>query len=719
MKDIRYEDIKELVRGYYAQNKSSASYMELIAILKISRKHKAYLKRALEELTRDGILQCKKRRYSPPPQTKKKSRPEPGLAKLSPGLIEGIFDATSLAKDLSYAFVRTAKGDFFIDADNTLNAFHNDKVAIEISRKRGGGGHAVVRRILSRANATMAGDIFFGNRGNFFISQNPKIHKWFTVNDIGKAKQGDKVIFEVTNWGAPLNGILPGGKVTEVLGPSGDPQVELIGVIRQYDLPLQFPDEVVKEVSALSDIITEKEIAQREDLRELFTFTIDPASAKDFDDAISIKKDQNFFHLWVHIADVAAYVSPGSQTFEEAAKRGNSFYFPKKVIPMLPERLSNLICSLRPDEDKLCLTVYTRFDHKGRIKAQKLSESVIRSDHRLSYEQVDELFEEGKSELEQGLQDALLSGRQLSRLLSKKRLSEGYIFFDLPEIEYDYDDDGFVKKLSLSSETESHKLIENFMLVANEYIAERLSLLSPTSIYRIHEDPDERKLQRLATLVSHYGLSFIKSENLNLSLQYLLNSMPSEDHHIVFDRMILRSMKKAKYSTEHLKHFGLGIQNYTHFTSPIRRLCDLVIHQLCKSYLLKSSKIQFGKKQLSLYAETASNQELLADEAERDIERIYSLAYMKKRIGDEFTGLVIATKSSALIVRLNEIPITGLIKIESLKGGPFSYQEEAMRFVSYRTKKTYQLMDKVKVKIEDVSDDIYMVLDDGKAKKGS
>ena len=708
---MKQPDIKLIVTEHFASNPTPASYQELIAILRLPRKHKPFLKKALEELSAAGKLVYVKRRYSPPlPKKQHRTERVPSAPMLSSELIEGVFDATPLSRNFSYAFVRTEQGDFFVGSEDTLNAYHNDKVAIEPHFRNGKADYGRVRRIVTRANERMAGDLSFSSGKAIFICSNPKIHNWFEITDTNGAKEGEKVILQVSNWGSPLAGKMPGGKVVEVLGPSGDPQVELIAVIRQYDLPLSFCDEVMEEVNTLPDSIDAREVARREDLRDIFTFTIDPASAKDFDDAISIRKDSNGYTLWVHIADVAHYVKPETRTFDEAVKRGNSFYFPKKVIPMLPERLSNLICSLRPDEDKLCMTVITHFDPKGRTTAQKMVESVIRSNHRLSYEQVDELFETGKSDFSKDLKDALSWSRELSALLSAKRVAAGYIFFDLPEIEYEYDQEGFVRRLNLAEETESHKLIENFMLVANEYTAEKLSQLSPTSIYRVHENPDPRKLERLGESLSYYGLEYIISEDVNKSLQYLLNSMPNADYHKVFDRMVLRSLKKAKYTPEHLRHFGLGMENYTHFTSPIRRLCDLVVHLLCKTYVIKSSKLKLERKQIALYAEIASSQELLADEAERDIDRTYSLAFMKKHLNERFHGMVIGTNSSSLIVRLTEIPITAVLKTAMLPGGPWAYQDRAMRFVNTKTNYYYQLMDKLIVDIVDVSDDIYLEL---------
>lgn len=703
------KNIKSLLTNHFNNDKQAISYEALVPKLRLARRDKAELKKELERMVANGELIKRRGRFSPTAAKKlAKSKPQQSR-KTNMRLIEGRFDATSLSRNQSFAFVRTEGGDYFVDFEDTLNAFHNDLVAIEPIRGRFK-DRAIVRRIIKRSNQTMAGDIKYLSRRPIFVCSNPKIHRWFEVTDTLKARENEKVILEVTNWGNIYNGKMPYGKVVEVLGPSGDAEVELLAVIRQYQLPLQFPDEVLTEAETLTQEIDDKDFKDRIDLRELLTFTIDPASAKDFDDAISLEADGKGYKLWVHIADVSHYVPLNSQLFKEASKRGNSFYFPKQVIPMLPARLSNSICSLRPYEDKLCLSVFTQFDLKGNIRNQKIHQSVIRSDHRLSYEEVDALFEGKKTQLPLNLKKTLTNALKLSKLLSQKRISEGYIFFDLPEIQYEYDEDGLLVELGLDRETDGHKLIENFMLIANEYVASRLKLLSPTTLYRIHENPDPHKLEKLGLLISHYGLSFDPHEDPNLSLQYLLNSMPNKDYHLVFDRMILRSLKKAKYTTDEERHFGLGLEHYTHFTSPIRRLCDLCIHHLCKIHLLKTSPLKLYEKQLRLYAQTANEQELLADEAERSLERIYSLAFMKKKQGERFSGTVISTKRDALLVRLKEIPVTGVLKTDMLKGAPFTYQEQAMMHISNLTGTYYQLLDKVKVNIMEVSDDIYLEL---------
>ncbi len=691
------------------------SYKDIAIAMNLTKREKEKLASLLAKGVEDKLLNKTKQCFLLVEQPQKSTIQQ---RQISPKLIEGYFDATPLSRDYSYAFVRTEDKDYYISSEDTLNAYHNDKVAIELKSKKGKFEYGVVRRIVSRYSEDLAGDIVRTKNKWTFICSNPKIHNWFDVIEHGTACDGDKVILHVSSWGSQILGIPPSGKIVEVLGRSGDPKVELVAILKQYNLPMSFPDSVINEINDIDDIIPQAEVMKRKDLRSLLTFTIDPSSAKDYDDAISIIPTEHGWKLFVHIADVAHYLPTTSAIFNEAVKRGNSFYFPKKVIPMIPEKLSNQVCSLRPLEDKLCLTVETEFNTKGKITSQHMYESVICSDYRLIYEDVDTFF--NCADVEHGiltsysydLREALSEARKLSTILTDIRRFAGYIFFDLPEIEFQYNEDGFLHRLSLNEETESHKLIENFMLVANEFVAKKLSMLSPTTIYRIHENPDQEKLTSLQETLASYGIFWELHENMNKSFQYLLASFPSHEYHEVFDRIVLRSMKKARYSIEHISHFGLAMDDYTHFTSPIRRLCDLVIHHLCKIYIIKTSRDTLSRQQIKLYAQIASEQELKADQAERDVELLFSKAFMKEKIGEHFTGIVVGCNAKGVLVRLNEIPIWGLIKVNDLGKGIWDYNNRALRYVNRKSNVFFQLMDKLKIVVSSVEDDIYLHLQD-------
>jgi ribonuclease R len=514
----------------------------------------------------------------------------------------GVFDATTLARNKSFAFVKAEPEDIFISSEDTMNTYHNDTVEVEVGYQRNGKKYGIITKVVKRANKKIIGTFQEYHGKNYIIPDNSRIHTNFTVNDSSTARTGEKVVLEVTNWGSREYVKLPAGNVIDVLGITGNPDVEVLSVIMQYDLPLEFPQNVLNELDDLSDEISDAVISKRKDLRNLLTFTIDPASAKDFDDAISLVKNENGYLLYVHIADVAHYIDTRSELFKEAAKRGNSYYFPKRVIPMLPEKISNKICSLRPFEDKLTLTVQTKFNTDFKVLSQSVYESVICSNARFSYEEIDEFFDK-KKEIEPEIAETLKNMQKLSVSLTKNRVKCGYLRLNIPETIFVFDDEGHVIDLERSMETDSHKMIENFMLVANEYIAKELS--KGKTIYRIHEKPDEERLIKLKEEITSYNIKMEMHQNLNIVLQNLLNSLPDENFHRVFDRKILRSMKKAKYSVENLGHFGLAMRYYTHFTSPIRRISDLIIHHQIKNKL-NSKQTSFSSSHLFKLAKIAT-----------------------------------------------------------------------------------------------------------------
>lgn len=620
--------------------------------------------------------------------------------------ITGAFDATSLARDKSFAFVKADPEDIFVSSEDTLNAYHNDTVLLQVEYQRNGRKYGIITKIIERANKNVIGTLQDYGSKYYLIPDNSRIHSNFTVNDISTASVGEKVVLQVTNWGNRDYLKIPAGNVIEILGKAGEPDVEILSVIKQYDLPLEFPQDVLIELDKLSDKISEESISKRKDLRDLLTFTIDPASAKDFDDAISLVKDNNSLRLFVHIADVAQYIDTKSRLFKEAVKRGNSYYFPKKVIPMLPEKISNKICSLRPFEDKLTITVETKFSLSYKVVSQKVYESTICSNARFNYDDID-LFFEGKNQLEPAVSNTLKEMRLLSNELTKQRVKCGYLKLDIPETIFVFDDEGHVIDLNRSKVTDSHKMIENFMLVANEYIAKYLSV--GKTIYRIHEKPSQESLIKLNEEVTSYNIKMEMNQNYNSVLQKLLNQLPNESYHRVFDRKILRSLRKAKYSVENLGHFGLAMQHYTHFTSPIRRISDLIIHHQIKKKQ-HSQQTPFSSSHLFELAKNATEREIIADESEREVDLKNKTIFMKKRIGDSFTAIIISVRSTSIIVELDEYPVTGSIEISSLEDDHYEYFPQQSRFIGKRKGKIFKLTDPLKVQLSKVDDDVHFMI---------
>ncbi|PID27689.1 MAG: ribonuclease R [Candidatus Cloacimonadota bacterium] len=627
-------------------------------------------------------------------------------------LLSGTFDATSLAKNYSFAFVKIDGKDFdvFVSAENTMNAFHKDKVKVEIRNINSTKKYGIIRSVEKRYTDEFVGNISSYKNTEIFEPDLKKIHKNFTVLNPDKNLVGKKVVLKIKNWGNANLNLSPAGEVVEIIGDSGESNTEIQGVIRQFNLPLNFPEDVLKETLNLPTEIPESEISSRTDLRDIETFTIDPVSAKDYDDAISLVETENGWKLYVHIADVSFFVKPGSRLFEESSIRGNSFYFPKKVIPMLPFKISNNLCSLRPFEDKLTVSVITDFDKDFNQISQTVCESIINSDARLTYEDVDLLFEGKDAPIDYSVRNTLLIMRKLSDKLSERRTAAGALYFNLHDTDYIYDDDGKLKEIVRTPETASHKLIENFMLLANEFIAKRLTKLAKTTLYRIHENPDPEEIEKAVKLLRSYEISVKKSKDLNKTFQNILDAVPNNDFHRVFDKILLRKMKKAKYSTRRIRHFGLGMELYTHFTSPIRRFCDLIIHHQIKTFLTKSSKIKFSAEELGKYAYAISDRELIADEAEREVNKKFIISYMKNFSGEIFTGLIVGMNSSSLFIEPDKIPVTGVLKISELDDDYYTFYDKAYNMVGKKKGRVFRLADRVTVQVVSVVDDVYFRL---------
>ncbi|MBW6516758.1 MAG: VacB/RNase II family 3'-5' exoribonuclease, partial [Candidatus Cloacimonetes bacterium] len=468
-----------------------------------------------------------------------------------------------------------------------------------------------------------------------------------------------------------------------------------------------FPDEVIAETEKLNDEVDENTLHNRKDFRDLLTITIDPQTAKDYDDAISLVTNKGGYVLYVHIADVSYYIRTDSILFNEAVTRGNSFYFPRSVIPMLPERISNKICSLRPDEDKLTLTVKTEFDKLLNIKDQSVCESVIRSSARLTYEEVDNLFDGKKHEIPQEIASMLQELRKISQELTKRRYDLGYIPFNMPDTDFEYDEEGNIINIHNSRETESHKLIENCMLLANEYTAKLLNKKADKAIYRVHEDPDEAAVEKISKLLNYYKVKYKKNQKTQKLIQGLLLAMPNNDYHRVFDPLILRSMKKARYDTIPVGHFGLAMKNYTHFTSPIRRICDLAVHHLIRYHIWQQKEgYNLKSRNLQDIADNASERELLADNAERETATQFKKLFMKDKIGEVFSALIVNMNNNNIIVELDDIPVSGIIPLSSIEDDHYNFYAVYMELIGKRGKRVFRLLDRLTVKLERIDFDL-------------
>jgi ribonuclease R len=716
--------------------------LQIASHLGLKKDNKIFCQKMLNQLIFEGMIGKRSNRYfavskndNPPvhlpdidttndPPTSK-GDPSTGVAPRKKVIYQGKFDATSLARNYSFAFVLSEDGtDIFVSAEDTLNAYHGDIVDVEITRSKNDKKHGVIKKVVKRAKEKFIGVIEVYKKKRYFRCDSLKIHTLFEMNLEQNVPDNHKVMVEVINWGLRQKSKLPMCKVVEVLGVCGEPEVEILSVIKEFDLPMEFPEAVIEEAGQFPQELCPTEIARRNDLRDLYTLTIDPVSAKDFDDAISIvQKSNGDYHLYVHISDVAYYVQLHSELFKEAVNRGNSYYFPKKVIPMLPERLSNKLCSLRPDEDKFTITCLTVFSPDFEIKSQQVFESVIRSKIRLAYEEVDDYFDNNVRQYDDELYQNLDKMRKISRVLSKNRYDRGYLKFELPEVEYIYDEQGYISDIVRSSETESHVLIENFMLLANEYVATLLTKKAKSTMYRIHEAPDDKDLHKIRDMLRIFRITFEVTDDKNKTWQNALECLPTEKFRRVFDRLILRSMKKAKYSVSNMGHFGLGLKTYTHFTSPIRRLCDLLIHMQLKLHCFKQnisarsrqnqSDEKFQKldaKLIFTYAGVATEKESIADESERMMETKVIVSYMKQNIGKSYKGIINNMNHNTIFVELDDIPVRGVIKLNQLADDYYEFDEKHFTIRGKRTAQSFTLCDPIEVIVASVTDDVYFTI---------
>lgn len=597
--------------------------------------------------------------------------------------------------------------DIFIPAENLNSAMHGDTVVANLLKRHEDGRRqeGEIVRILERANVTVIGT--FEDNGNFGFLV-PDEHKISYDIFIPKAqtlgaKDKQKVVVEVTRW--PELRRNPEGKVVEVLGYLSDKGTDILSIIRQFKLPEDFPPKVLQIAEMFEDHLTERDYIGREDLRELTTFTIDGKDAKDFDDAVSIEILPNGnYNLGVHIADVAHYVKQNAALDKEAYMRGNSVYLIDRVIPMLPRELSNGICSLNPNVDRLTLTVFMEIDKKGTVVDHRITESVINSKQRLIYDDVSDFLENDDERSKEKLKNILVDlthMHELMKILNEKRDRRGSIDFDFPETFIELDEKGNPVDVRKAERRTANRLIEEFMLVTNETVAEEFHWAEIPFLYRIHEEPSGEKLQDFAKFIHNFGYALKGKEIHPKELQLLTKEIKGKKEEMVISTLLLRSLRKAIYSAESDIHFGLAAQYYSHFTSPIRRYPDLVIHRIIKDYLkgkLSIDKIAKLEKSLPEIAEHTSMTERRAEEAEREVDDLKKAQYMAGKIGEEFEGIISSVTNFGLFVQLDNT-IEGLVHFNSMDDDYYRFDEENYYIIGERTNRIYRLGDLVRIEV--------------------
>ncbi len=614
------------------------------------------------------------------------------------------------AKGFGFVTIEGREQDVFIPADKTKGAMDGDKVQIVIEGEaRGKRAEGAVLRILEHANKTVIGFYQKNKNFGFVLPDNQKLGQDIFIpqgKDMG-AVTGHKVIVRITDFGDDRK--KPEGVITEILGHVNDPGVDILSIIKAYGLPEGFPDEVMVQVAGIPDEVEEEEKKNRLDLRHLQTVTIDGEDAKDLDDAISISKENDdHYTLGVHIADVSHYVTENSPLDKEALKRGTSVYLVDRVIPMLPHKLSNGICSLNAGTDRLALSCLMEIDGKGNVIGHRIAETLIQVDRRMTYTAVNAIVTDRDPDVMEEYRDFVPMFdlmKELADILRERRKKRGSIDFDFPESKIILDEKGRPVDIKPYERNAATKIIEDFMLMANETIAEDYFWQELPFLYRTHDYPDPEKMKRLGTFINNFGYT-IRTQNGEVhpkELQKLLDKIEGTPEEALISRLTLRSMKQAKYTTVCTGHFGLAANYYTHFTSPIRRYPDLQIHRIIKENLRRGLSDRRFAHYDSILPEVAvqcSSMERRADEAERETDKLKKCEYMSKRIGKEYDGVISGVTNWGLYVELPNT-VEGLIRVNDLTGDYFVFDEEHMELVGEMTRKSYKLGQKIRVQVAD------------------
>lgn len=688
--------------------------VEIARQLGLRANQRVQLQRELGELERAGeIARIRKNRYVLPSEA---------------DLVTG----TISIHQAGFGFLNTEKSgepDIFIAAENTGTAMHGDRVVARINRDvavrrrdRAAKAEGRVIRILERAHDTVVGTLQQSRNFAYVVPDDPRlVHNIYVapvaavhpsgrsaaeVDDRRAGKQprphtaaaarpGDKVVVRLISWDS--RHVNPEGEIVEVLGPAEAPGVDLLSVVRSYHLPTEFPRSVLDEANRIPQTVQPRMLEGREDQRQEFIFTIDPDDARDFDDAINVEKlNGGGWRLGVHIADVAAYVTPGTALDREARRRGNSVYLPDRVIPMLPERLSNGVCSLNPGVDRLVHSVFVQFDAKANVKKVRFARSVIRSAHRLTYKQA---YARLKSPATDELSQRLTVAWELAALLRKKRFQRGSLDLDFREVKVRLDDKGKPIALERIENDESHQLIEEFMLVANEQVARELRQRAIPTVYRVHEDPDPEKLGEYREFILSHGIK-VGDLGVRAELQRFLALITGTPEEQALKIGLLKSLRRARYLPQPLGHYGLAKTNYLHFTSPIRRYADLVAHRSLLE-LEQGRRSQADVAELASLSEHISATERTAAEAEIEAVRMKKLEFFEHQLVERnpqvFRAVVTDVRNYGLVIELPEVVMSGLVHISSLTDDFYLYDAAQRRLVGRRSRRRLGVGDEIRV----------------------
>ena len=625
--------------------------------------------------------------------------------------LTGTIDFTS--QGTAFLIFSDTEEDIYIPARKSKDALQGDLVKVYLYPKRSGKRkEGEVVEVITRAKSQFVGTIKINPKFSFVITDNHKIHVDFFIrnSDTNGAEDGQKVLIEFKEWKQGDQN--PTAKVIEIFGFPGLHKTEMNAIMAEYGLPEHFPENVEIEAKKISNKISQDEISKRRDFRNITTFTIDPADAKDFDDALSLKKlDNGHWEIGVHIADVTHYLKTKTILDKEAVQRATSVYLVDRCIPMLPEVLSNFLCSLRPNEEKLCFSAVFELDHESQIQNQWFGKTIINSNRRFTYEEVQTIIETENGEYK----DEILVLDKLAKKLRLERQKNGSIFFDKAEVKFNLDKDGNPIGVFFKTQKDAHKLIEDFMLLANKKVAEFLTNINnkanhkqestdntkenpkSISVYRVHNVPSDEKIQELSGFAARFGYQMIlgNKQKIAQSINKLLLDVKNKKEQGMIELLAVRSMPKAIYTTKNEGHYGLGFEYYTHFTSPIRRYPDVLVHRLLEAKL--NHQTYSTKDELELLSKHSSDMERTASEAERASIKYKQVEFMSDKVGQNFDGVISGVTEWGIYVEITENKCEGMIKSRDLTGDNYIYDKENYRYIGRNTNKIYALGDNVKI----------------------
>ncbi len=663
---------------------------EIASLLQVPRDERHVLQEILDVLVKDGTISIsKKGKYKKPDKNR----------------VVGVYESTK--KGFGFVRVEGRENDIFISAENTNHAFYMDKVQVAIIEEEYADRKAEgkIIDIIEHQITTVVGTYQQNGNYGFVIPDNAKILYDIFIPQ-GKslhAVDGHKVVALICDYGKGQKN--PEGVVTEIIGHINDPGTDIMSIVKGYDLPVEFPENVMKGLYNVPDEINIKDCSDRMDIRDWQMVTIDGEDAKDLDDAITLTKDGGIYHLGVHIADVSHYVTEYSELDKEAYRRGTSVYLVDRVIPMLPHKLSNGICSLNQGCDRLALSCLMDIDEKGNVVSHKICETIVRVDRRMSYTDVKKILCDEDDEVRQQyaeLVELFKRMQDLAAILRQKRYSRGSIDFDFPETKILVDEQGKPLEVKAYDRNVATRIIEDFMLIANETVAEEYFWMELPFLYRSHDNPDPEKIRKLGAFINNFGYSIKIGDEIHpKEIQKLLGKIEGSDEENMIARLTLRSMKRANYTTECVGHFGLAAKYYCHFTSPIRRYPDLQIHRIIKENLhggIKEKRQKHYEEILPEVAKHTSAMERRADDAERDTDKLKMVQYMEQYIGEDFEGVISGITEWGIYVVLPNT-IEGMINVNSLKDGFYNYDEYHYELVNGMTGRTFKLGQKITVTV--------------------